>query len=97
MAIAVLCFGVFAAIKVTYTVSGNISYEVNDAYVEIDTKIYTSTTGYETASSFKTAAKQLETSTVSNCAFNVYVFGDWDSYDVVSNNNAPRAAFQLGL
>ena len=42
LAIAVLCFGVFAAIKVTYSVSGTISYEVNDAYVEIQTKLYKS-------------------------------------------------------
>ena len=43
LAIAVLCFGVFAAIKVTYTVSGTISYEVNDAYVEMDTQVYAGT------------------------------------------------------
>ena len=40
IAIAVLCFGVFAAIKVTYTVSGTISYDVNDAWVEVNTKVY---------------------------------------------------------
>ena len=43
MAIAVLCFGVFAAIKVTYTISGSISYDVNDAYVKINTTVYAST------------------------------------------------------
>ena len=43
LAIAVLCFGVFAAIKVTYSVSGTISYEVNDAYVEMDTVVYAGT------------------------------------------------------
>ena len=40
LAIAVLCFGVFAAIKVTYTVSGSISYEVTDAHVDISTTVY---------------------------------------------------------
>ena len=40
LAIAVLCFGVFAAIKVTYSVSGTISYEVNDAYVNITSRLY---------------------------------------------------------
>ena len=43
LAIAVLCFGVFAAIKVTYTISGSISYDVNDAYVKINTTVYAST------------------------------------------------------
>ena len=40
LAIAVLCFGVFAAIKITYTVSGSISYEVTDAHVDIATTVY---------------------------------------------------------
>ena len=44
LAIAALCFGVFAAIKVTYQVSGSISYEVSGAFVDIDTKIYASST-----------------------------------------------------
>ena len=40
-ALAVLTFGVFAANQVNYAISGNISYEVTDCYVEVQTKVYT--------------------------------------------------------
>ena len=43
-ALAVLTFGVFAAQQVNYTLSGQISYEVSDAYVEVQTAIYKSAT-----------------------------------------------------
>ena len=45
-ALAVLCFGVYAASTVDYTLSGNISYDVNDAYVNIVTKVYSSAEYY---------------------------------------------------
>lgn len=40
LAIAVLCFGVFAASTVTYTISGTISYEVSDVFVNLTTTVY---------------------------------------------------------
>ena len=40
--LAVLTFGVFAANQVNYTISGNISYAVTDAYVQITTRMYRS-------------------------------------------------------
>ena len=41
-ALAVLCFGVFAATSVTYSVGGSITYKVEDVFVNITTKIYSS-------------------------------------------------------
>ena len=38
--VAVLCFGVYSAISVSYTISGSVHYEVTDAFVEIETKVY---------------------------------------------------------
>ena len=38
--IAVLCFGVYSAIQVSYTVSGNVSYEIQDVFVELDLSVY---------------------------------------------------------
>ena len=32
LALAVLCFGVFSATNITYTIGGSISYEVNDVF-----------------------------------------------------------------
>ncbi len=40
LSIAVLCFGVLAATSVTYSISGTISYEVNDVFVKINTSVY---------------------------------------------------------
>ena len=42
-ALAVLCFGVYAASTVDYTVNGTVSYDIEDAFVKINTKIYAST------------------------------------------------------
>ncbi len=40
MALAVLCFGVYSAQNVTYTIGGSISYEVTDVFVEISARVY---------------------------------------------------------
>ena len=38
--LAVLCFGVYAAGQVNYTLSGSISYVVSDVFVELSSGIY---------------------------------------------------------
>ena len=40
LAIMVLCFGVFSATNITYTMGGTVSYEVEDVYCKITTKVY---------------------------------------------------------
>ena len=40
LSIAMLCFGVFAASQVTYTISGTISYTVKDVYCTISGVVY---------------------------------------------------------
>lgn len=40
LSIAVLCFGVFAAANVNYSISGNISYTITDVFAKINTSIY---------------------------------------------------------
>ena len=44
-AVALLCFGVYAALSVTYTISGSVVYEVKDVFVNIQTSVYVSTLG----------------------------------------------------
>ena len=39
-AVAVLCFGVFAATTVTYNVSGTITYTVQDFFMDITTRVF---------------------------------------------------------
>lgn len=43
LSLAVLCFGVYAAISVTYKVGGTVSYTLQDVFVEVQTKVYRST------------------------------------------------------
>ena len=38
--IAVLCFGVYSALSVSYTVSGSVSYEIQDVFVSVTRKVY---------------------------------------------------------
>lgn len=45
-ALAVLCFGVFSAMQVNYNIGGTISYEVTDAFVKVNTKVYKGTNLY---------------------------------------------------
>ncbi len=40
--IAVLCFGVYSALSVSYSISGNVSYEIKDVFVKIDLSVYKS-------------------------------------------------------
>lgn len=56
LAIAVLCFGVFSATNVTYTIGGTISYEVEDVFVNITTKVYTSNAQVDNVDNLKTYA-----------------------------------------
>lgn len=44
--LAVFTFGVFSALTVTYKTTGTISYEIEDVYVDIETKVYSSSTLY---------------------------------------------------
>lgn len=46
LAVAVLCFGVFSATQVSYNIGGTISYEVTDAFVKVNTKVYKGTNLY---------------------------------------------------
>lgn len=42
LAIAMLVVGVYAALTVSYNIKGQISYTVEDVFVEITTKVYRS-------------------------------------------------------
>ena len=46
LCLGVMCFGVYSATNVTYTIGGNITYELNDVFVDVDTELYASTQDY---------------------------------------------------
>lgn len=77
MALAVLCFGVYAsAIPHRYGLGGNIGYKVTDAYVQITTTTYKySTSKIDLASTLRTCAKGLETKTITQLNSDVTVDG----------------------
>lgn len=68
LAIAVLCFGVFAASSVTYTISGTISYEVSDFFMDITTRVYYLETENVSDSDMGTKATALQTATITDDA-----------------------------
>ena len=63
LSIAVLCFGVFSAVSVSYSISGTISYTVTDAFVKVNTKVYSGTNQYTTDEKLSTLATNLATGT----------------------------------
>ena len=59
LAVALFCFGVYAAVSVNYTISGTVTYQVKDVYTEITTKVYKDANMYN-ASNLQTKAQELE-------------------------------------
>ncbi len=73
LALAVLCFGVFSATNITYTIGGSISYEVNDVFATVETDVYTSS--FNNATNLKTEAEKFLTSdTVENATQTEYKY-----------------------
>ena len=62
LSVAVLCFGVFAAIKVTYTVGGTISYEISDVFVELETRVFSTSKKYNNNEELQTQSQIFERS-----------------------------------
>ena len=71
LCIAVLCMGIYAAQSVSYTISGTITYTVEDVFVEITTKVYkvSEKQGYQT---METNATTLATTSFSDIDTNTY-------------------------
>lgn len=58
----IFCFGVYASVRVSYSISGTISYSVQKAYVEITTKVYKDDNKYDQAT-LTSKAQALENQT----------------------------------
>ena len=79
--VAVLCFGVYSALSVSYTLSGSVSYELSDVFVYIETKLYLSTSSSLTNSTtLESKISEFET-TLPNAASETIVHSTYrDSY-----------------
>ena len=51
IALIALCFGIYAAISLSFKVDGTINYTINDACVEVTTQMYHSP--YKASSNYK--------------------------------------------
>ena len=61
--LSVLCFGIYAANQVDFSISGNIGYQVTDAYVNITTHLYRSSYYPKTKSKLGALAKSFISNT----------------------------------
>lgn len=85
LALATLCFGVFSATNITYTVGGSISYEVNDVFADVKTRVYASS--FKDKSTLSTKVSTLaESGDVTDLTDTLYTYdfstdGDSHSFD----------------
>ena len=86
--IAVLCFGVYSAVSVNYSVSGSLSYTVEDVFVDIETTLYMSTEDYDVAkSNISTNITTLETNLPNTTPSNMYKTTYRDPHSTYNNGN----------
>lgn len=85
---AVLCFGVFSATNVSYNIGGSISYEVNDAFVKINTKVYKNSKKYNQGD-LEILAEELSdgTTTVDKESFTLDNSFNIEEYDSTSQDS----------
>lgn len=88
LCLAVLCFGVFSATSVSYNIGGSISYEVNDAFVKINTKVYKNSNQYNQGD-LEILAEELAdgTTTVAKESFILDTTINIGEYDSTSQNS----------
>ena len=59
---AMLAFGVFSAMSVTYKTKGVINYDIENTYVELETRIYSTSIKFDDNATLKTYAQTCESS-----------------------------------
>lgn len=91
LSIAVLCFGVFAATSVTYTISGTISYDITDVFAKINTKVF-KVAGVQDVTTMQTNVDTLATMTLTSIANGTYIDSGIgiDEYDTENGGNESR-------
>ena len=88
LALAVLCFGVFSATQVTYTIGGSISYEVNDVFADVKTRVYASS--FKDKSTLSTKVSTLaESGDVSDLTDTAYKY-DFEQLEIVNLLITPK-------
>lgn len=85
--VAILCFGVYSAMQVSYSISGSISYELNDVFVDIETSLYLSTSnGLTDETTLTSKISEFETTLPTNGASETVEHSTFtDTYSSYSN------------
>lgn len=60
LSLAMMAFGVFAALTVTYRTKGIVSYDIEDTFAEIETRVYSSSKKFDDEVQLKTYSQQAE-------------------------------------
>ena len=92
LAVAVLCFGVFSAVNVTYTINGSISYEVEDVFVNIETRVF-KVAQKQTEEQMQTAISTLSTKALDSIKSTTYIESQtFTPYNTYTNTGTPSAS-----
>ena len=84
--IAVLCFGVYSALSVSYSISGSVSYEINDVFVSVTRKVYRALSETPVQSSHSGNVTELKTAqTIDTSKYDD--IGADDSFSTYDNGN----------
>ncbi len=103
--LGIMCFGVYAATSVSYTLSGHITYDVSDVFVDIETRHYLSTqtdlttAKGEVASVMSDIATSLESGTTSIAGV-TELASDYDEQSTlnsVGGENLPLTGSELDI
>lgn len=62
LCLAMMAFGVLSAITVTYKTTGTITYNIEDTYVEIETRVFSTSKKYSTDAELKVQSQNFEQS-----------------------------------
>ena len=65
--VAILCFGVYSALSVSYSISGSVSYEIRDVFVELELSVYRALS----TTPVNSAAHSQNVSTIKNAGNNI--------------------------
>ncbi len=84
--IAVLCFGVYSALSVSYSISGSVSYEIKDVFVSVTRKVYRALSETPVQSSHSGNVTELKTAqTIDTSKYDDIDAGD--SFSTYDNGN----------
>ena len=91
LSVAVLCFGVLAAQSVNYTISGTISYTVEDVFANISARVF-KVSGQQTTDTMQTNVDTLSTTALGSIANSTYIEDTTNSLNGLNTTDVGSAS-----